>query len=94
MNTQPYIAPLFLGNLITLNSFILLAIIFGASIGLLSQKTTIAAYGGMMVFTHITLKTDFFVYNSLFYLLVFLMLLTTAFRVMSYVNNDAQSGEE
>lgn len=54
-------------------------------IGLLSRKLSIAAFAIILVFSHIVINTDVFLFDAVLYLTLITIILGLAFRSVSYM---------
>lgn len=72
-------------------SFLVFFILVGAGIGLFSRKLSIAAFGGLVVYAHIVLETDVFIFNAIFYVLLFIIALWgSSFVVSGYFDDNSE----
>lgn len=55
------------------------------AIGLMSRKLSIAAFGVILVYSHIVINTDVFLFDAVLYLILIAIILGLAFRTVSYM---------
>lgn len=70
------------GILANATNFLLFMIIIGILIGSYSRKLSVAAYGGLLVYVHIVIETDIWIFDALLYLVLTIILLWVAYRAV------------
>lgn len=63
--------------------FVFVGILLGALVGAYSRKLSIAAYGALLIYAHVVINTDLFIYNAIFWLVALILLARVAFFAMS-----------
>lgn len=71
------------GIFANVTSFLLFFILIGAGIGMFSRKLSIAVFGAILVYSHVVLETDVFIFNAIFYLVLFIVAMWGATFVVS-----------
>lgn len=70
--------------------FLLVYILIGAAIGAISRKLSITAFGAWVVYTHIVIETDIFIYDAILYLVgIILILWVSRFIVAGYLETES-----
>lgn len=76
------------------NAFLVVFIMLGGGIGLLSRKLSIGVMGAILVYTHIVIKTDLFIFDAVLYVvLVIILLWASAYVVSGYLNAGEEGAE-
>lgn len=74
-----------------LNAFMVLFIIIGAMAGMISRKLSVSAFGAILVFAHVVINTDLFIFNAILYLVLFIILLwASSFVVSGYFGAETE----
>lgn len=73
----------FFGLFNDVNSFLILMILLSGSIGFISRKLSIAGYGALLVYAHIVMKTDLFIFDAMLYLILIILIFGVGARVIS-----------
>lgn len=79
----------FLGIFRNLNAFVTLVIMFGGFIGLVSKKLTMGAMGSFLVFVYIASRTELFIFKSMLYVILALIIVVMGLRGWSYANGGS-----
>jgi len=74
------------------NAFVLFMILIGVSIGAISRKLTIAAFGGLLIYTHVVTQTDLFIYDAILYVVLSIVALSVGFLVVSGYLESKETG--
>lgn len=72
-------------------AFLLFFILIGGVIGVVSRKLSVAAFGCILVYAHVVLNTDIFIFNAVLYLILFIIILwASSFIVSSYFGEETE----
>lgn len=73
-------------------AFLLFFILVGAIVGAISRKLSVASFGGILVFAHVVMNTDMFIFDAILYLILFVIILWgSSFIVSSYFDEDTEA---
>ena len=65
-------------------AFLIFLILVGGIAGLLSKSLAVGSFGAFIVFTHIAINTDVFIFTELLYAILTISFLFMSFRIVSY----------
>lgn len=71
----------FFGLFSNVNAFLVFFILLGGIFGLMSHKLSIAGYGSLLVFTHVAMETERFIFGPMLYLVLTLLFLYLAAQI-------------
>lgn len=85
----------FLGVTENAYTFLFLAIITFGIIGALSRKLTIAVFGFLLAYIHVTLNTNLWIFDGIMYFIVVIILLRLVGYIISwYTATESTESEE
>jgi len=74
--------------------FVFFGIALGGLIGAYSRKLSIAAYGALLIYAHVVINTDLFIYNAIFWLVALLLAGRVAFfGITGYLEGNSGATE-
>ncbi len=80
---------LFEGELFTnVNAFLLLMIILAGVLGGTSGYASIGGYGAFIVFVRVATETDLWIFNSLLYVIVTIVMLMMGLQAWGYISSE------
>lgn len=74
------------------NAFLLLMIILAGAIGFFSGYASIGAYGSFIVFVHIGVNTDLWIFNSLMYAIIPIIFVVMSMQVWQFITSSSGGG--
>lgn len=74
------------------NAFLILMIIISGAIGFFSGYASIGAYGAFIIFTHIAVTVDTWIFNSLLYVVMAIVFVAMAMQAWQFVATS-ESGD-
>jgi len=85
---------LFEGELFNnVNAFILLMITLAGILGATSGYASIGAYGAFIVFVRVGMDTDLWIFNSLMYVIVTIVMLMFGLQAWGFISSSPGGGE-